>query len=102
MDTRLKAQMLKAIVKRYISSLDDSKWGFGRVTAKQVLAYLIKEYGQIEERELEANCEALNAPWNSKEPIRGLWDCIKECQQIGKTGGSPISYVNQWLLLSSY
>jgi hypothetical protein len=41
--------------------------------------------------ELAENVEKLNEPWNSDQPIRMLWERIRECQRIGTAGGEPIS-----------
>jgi hypothetical protein len=91
MESRLKQQLLAAIDNTYITSLEDSEVGFAMVTSKQILQHIITEYGIITLDELAENVEKLNEPWNSDQPIRMLWERIRECQRIGTAGGEPIS-----------
>jgi hypothetical protein len=91
MESQLKKQLLAAIQPIYLTALEDAELGMGFVTAKEILEYIIKEYGTITGDELAANTEKLNEPWNSEQPIRLLWDRIKECQRIGKEGNEPIT-----------
>jgi hypothetical protein len=91
MESRLKQQLLAAIDNTFITSLEDSEVGFAMVTSKNILEYISTEYGVITLDELAENVEKLNEPWNSEQPIRMLWDRIRECQRIGTAGGEPIS-----------
>lgn len=91
MESKLKQQLLAAIEPTFITALEDAEVGFAMVTSKQILQHIITEYGIITLDELAANVETLNEPWNSEQPIRMLWDRIKECQRIGNAGGEPIS-----------
>lgn len=91
MESKLKQQLLAAIEPTFITALEDAEVGFAMVTSKQILQHLITEYGIITLDELATNIEVLHAPWNSEQPIRMLWDRIKECQRVGTAGGEPIS-----------
>lgn len=91
MESKLKQQLLAAVENTFITALEDAEVGFAMVTSKQILQHLITEYGNITLDELANNMEKLNEPWNSEQPIRLLWDRIKECQRIGTAGGEPIS-----------
>ena len=91
MESKLKQQLLAAIEPTFITALEDAEVGFAMVTSKKILQHLITEYGTITLDELAANIDTLNEPWNSEQPIRMLWDRLKECQRIGKAGGEPIS-----------
>jgi hypothetical protein len=91
MESKLKQQLLAAIEPTFITALEDAEVGFAMVTSKQILQHIINEYGTITLDELAANIETLNEPWNSEQPIRMLWDRIKECQRVGAAGGEPIS-----------
>jgi hypothetical protein len=91
MESKLKQQLLAAIEPTFITALEDAEVGFAMVTSKQILQHIITEYGIITLDELAANLETLNEPWNSEQPIRMLWDRIKECQRIGTAGEEPIS-----------
>jgi hypothetical protein len=91
MESRLKQQLLAAIDNTFITELEDAEVGFAMTTSKQILQHIINEYGIITLDELAENMEKLNEPWNSEQPIRMLWDRIRECQRIGTAGGEPIS-----------
>ncbi len=91
MESKLKQQLLAAIEHTFITALEDAEVGFAMVTSKQILQHIITEYGIITLDELAANIDELNAPWNNEQPIRMLWDRIKECQRIGTAGGEPVS-----------
>ena len=91
MESMLKQQLLAAFDTTFISSIEDAEVGFGLVTSKEILALLISEYGTVTLDDLDRNTEVLNEPWNSEQPIRLLWDRIKECQRIASEGGDKIT-----------
>ena len=91
MESILKKQILAAVEPTYVTALEDAELGFGFVTSNNILEHLITEYGTITLDDLAANIEKLNEPWNSEQPIRTLWDRIKECQRIGTEGEEPIT-----------
>ena len=55
------------------------------------MALIITDYGKVTLDDLDINTETLNAPWNSEQPIRLLWDRIRECQRISIAGGDNIT-----------
>lgn len=91
METQLKAQIIAAVSSEFLTALEDPDLGFGKITAKQMLQHLIDEYGSITADDITANTEQLNAPWNTEQPIRKLWERIKECQRLGRAGNEPIT-----------
>ena len=91
MESLLKKQLLSAIDPTYLTALEDAELGMGFTTGKEILVYITAEYGTITLDDLAVNMEKLNEPWNSEQPIRLLWDRIKECQRIGTAGGEPIT-----------
>jgi hypothetical protein len=91
MESKLKQQLLSAVETTFITALEDAEVGFATVSSKQIMAHLINEYGTVTLEDLYANTEKLNEPWNSEQPIRLLWDRIKECQRISTAGGETIT-----------
>lgn len=91
METKLKAQILAAVKTEYLAAIEDSELSFAPVTCKQLLQHLLDEYGTITSADITKNLEVLNAPWNTEQPIRQLWERLKECQRLGAAGGEPIS-----------
>jgi hypothetical protein len=91
METKLKAQIITAIDSEFLAAIEDPELGFGRITSKQMLQHLIDEYGNITSDDITENIKILNAPWNIEQPIRKLWERIKECQRLSIAGNEPIS-----------
>lgn len=91
MENKLKAQLIAAIDPEFLTELEDPDVGYGRVTCKKMLQHIIDEYGKISSDDITANTKTLNAPWNIEQPIRKLWERIKECQRLGAAGNEPIS-----------
>lgn len=91
METTLKQQLLGAIKRTYLTAIEDAEVGFALVPAKEILAYVIAEYGTVTLDDLHANTEVLNEPWNNELPIRMLWDRIKECQRVSEAGGEQLT-----------
>ena len=44
MEAHLKGQIMDAIERKYIAELDDEKFGFANITAKVLLAHIVKKY----------------------------------------------------------
>ena len=49
--------------------------GLGPITSKQLLAYIINEYGSVTSEDLDENRDKMNEPWNSEQPIRTSREC---------------------------
>ena len=90
-DAKLKQVIVNAVKETYLTALEDDEVGLGPVTSKALLAYIVNEYGAVTLEDLDANREKLNEPWNSEQPIRMLWDRIKECQRISTAGDETIT-----------
>ena len=90
MDNKLKGMIQDAVDRTFYNDLIDGELGIAVISAKELLAYLVQQYGKIRQQELRANREALNAPWDTSKPISVLWARIKECQRVSKLGTSPI------------
>ena len=56
-----------------------------------MLTHLSATYGVITLDQLKDNCDKLDAPWNPDDLIKGLWECIHECQHLATAGGDPIT-----------
>ena len=90
-DAKLKQLIVQAVDDTYYTALEDPEVGLGPITSKQLLAYIINEYGSVTLEDLDENRDKMNEPWNSEQPIRTLWDRIKECQRISTAGGKTIT-----------
>ena len=90
-DAKLKQLIVQAVDDTYFTALEDPEVGLGPITSSQLLAYIVSEYGNVTLEDLDENREKLNEPWNSEQPIRMLWDRVKECQRISNAGGETIT-----------
>ena len=90
MEAHLKRQMLTAIDREFIESLDDDSVGFARVTAKMLLEYIENKYDVITYAELSANREKLEDTWDPSEPIHRLWGRAQQVKRFAAAGKKPI------------
>jgi hypothetical protein len=87
----LKAQMIQAIPKIYISELEDAAIGYANVTPAAMLAHLMTEFGVITPKDLAANLENIKRPWDPKQPIQEVFTNGTNCRQFAIEGREPIS-----------
>jgi hypothetical protein len=93
MESQLKKQVIAAIEREYIEALRDVKVGFARVTAKEIIKYVVDEYDIITYDELNTNREKLDATWDASEPIHKLWSRTLDIQRFATAGKMPIADV---------
>jgi hypothetical protein len=90
MEAYIKQQLIAAVERGYLKSIEDKKVSFGKVTAKAILQHLTTKYDIITYEELSENCAKLDADWNINEPIHKLWQHIEDIQDFAKAGKAPI------------
>ena len=88
---KLKQQILAAVDKSFISSLDDDIFGFTNVTVVQLLTHLSDNYARIDQDALTANLEELKLPWEPAETLEPLWDRGTRAQRVAQAGNEPIT-----------
>ena len=87
----LKKQLLAAVATIYLLPLQHETLGFAHVLCVAMLTHLAATYGVITLDQLKDNCNKMEAPWNPDDPIKGLWEHIRECQHLATVGGDPIT-----------
>ena len=87
----LKALMIQAIPKIYISDIEDESIGYANVTPAAMLAHIMKEYGVITPKDLEANKEKIRRAWDPKDPIQEVFTNGTTCRQFAKDGKEEIT-----------
>ena len=90
MEGHLKRQILAAVEREYIESLDDDSVGFARITAKALLEFIVQKYDVITYHELVTNREKLSETWDPSEPIHRLWSRVQQVQRYAAAGLKPI------------
>lgn len=90
MEGHLKKQIIQAIDRTYIAALADRQMGFTMITAKALLAYIVKEYDTIDYADIIDNRNKLDSEWDITQPITMLWNRIDDIKAFALAGGSPI------------
>lgn len=86
----LKQQILLAVHRTYLASLDDAEMGFADVSAQNMLAHLVTRYGSVTGNDIELNRNRLSTTWDPDEPIENVWTRISEVQRYAIRAGIPI------------
>lgn len=87
----LKKQLVSAIDPLYLASQRDQHSGFARKSAKELLLFLFKNYGEISKQQLQENGITMNTPWNPAEPVEILIKQIDDAVQFATDGKVPYS-----------
>jgi len=74
----LKKQLLLAIDQLYLVALEDATFGFANVTVAEMLTHLNTTYGTLTCSDLEKNRASISTLWNLNEPIKLLWEHLRE------------------------
>jgi hypothetical protein len=90
-ERELKSQLLQAVEAIYLSELEDAMHGHANNTIQQLLAYIEAEYMEISPEDLEANLEALQAPWEPEETLLSLWKRTNHCRRVATKARDPIT-----------
>lgn len=92
-EASLKKQLIAAVDRDYICSLEDPNFGFAQVTTRQLIEHLDTAYGQVDQDALDVNRAELELPWEPTESIEPLYKRLIKCQQIAQAGNDPITDV---------
>jgi hypothetical protein len=87
----LKRLVIAAIDPTFISSLEDSMFGFTNVTVFQILTHLETTYAIVDQDALKANLDSLSAPWDPTETMEPLWQRGTLARRIAAAGQVPIT-----------
>ena len=79
--TALKKQLLDAIPACYTESLKHPLLGYANVEPLAILQLLDTTHGTIDEDDLKANLDRMEATWSPTQPIEDLWNQILKAQQ---------------------
>ena len=88
---KLKQQLLSAVDKSYLSSLDDDMFGFTNVTLVQLITHLVDNYAEIDADALTKNMEDLKLPWEPNDTMEPLWQRGNKAQRVANAGNDPIT-----------
>ncbi len=68
-DHALKQQLIRAVTRMYIRTLEDPHIGFANVTTLMLIQHLLASYGQITEHALQANDSLFKGPMDPSQPF---------------------------------
>jgi hypothetical protein len=77
-DKALKQQIMGAINKLYLRTLNHCITGFADVTTRQMIVHLYITYGHFAPADIQNNNAAMKQPYNANKPIKTLFHQIKE------------------------
>jgi len=87
----LKKQILGSINCLYLTILKDATFGFSNISIADMIAHLQTTYGTVTHTDLEKNRASISTLWTPSEPIKLLWDRLREVQRIATFGNEPIA-----------
>jgi len=87
----LKKQLLLTVDQLYLVTLEDAIFGFANVTVADMLTHLNTTYSTITCSDLETNWASIRTLWTPSEPIKLLWDRLREVRRIATASTDPIS-----------
>jgi hypothetical protein len=77
-DKALQQQIIGAVDKLYLCTLNHRITGFANVTTQQMLVQLYTTYGRLTPADVRNNDAAMKQPYNPNEPIETLFNQIEE------------------------
>ena len=86
----LRAQILEAVPKVYIETLEHEMFGFNTTSVRDILAHLVTTYGTITPEDLERNMEKLSAPWNPDTTIEAHFSNATKLRAFATAGNEAI------------
>jgi hypothetical protein len=93
MHQALRSTVLDAIEDTYLSPLKSQVTGYRNVSVVAILAYLMKEYGEIGLNEVHENEQRINQPWDGAEPFKNVITRIEDCIDYAAAAAAPYSTV---------
>jgi hypothetical protein len=77
-DQAIKKIIIESFDDAYINALSDKIVGYANCTSLQLLTHLLTYYAMIAPTKLIQNYERLNAPYDSNQPIKTLFQQIQD------------------------
>jgi hypothetical protein len=99
-DAALKQQLINAIAKIYLRTLQHRHTGFANVTTRQLISHLLQTYGNITPSDLATNDQKFRSAYDPAQPIEHLFSQIEDTMDFADAGGSP--YTTAQVLTNSY
>jgi len=87
----IKKQILAAVDHIYLATLDNDVFGFADISVTTMLTHLCTTYGPITRAKLKRNRASIATIWNPDDPIKTLWERLREIQRISVAGNDPLS-----------
>jgi hypothetical protein len=99
-DKALKQQIIGAVDKLYLRTLNHRITGFANVTTRQMLVHLYTTYGRLTPADVQNNDAAMKQPYNPNEPIETLFHQIEESIDVADAAGA--AYTPSQIVAISY
>jgi hypothetical protein len=99
-DQAIKKLILQAFDGVYLNALSDEVVGYANCTSLELLTHLLTFYAMIAPTELTQNYERLNTPYDPNQPIKTLFQQIKDARAFAVAGGQP--YGNSMIVNVAY
>ena len=87
----LKAQILEAVERPFLATLEDDDFGFAEVTVLTILAHLETRYCKVTVEELEENRASIRTIWSPEESMEALWIRLTEIKRVAIAGNEPLT-----------
>ena len=87
----LKKQLLEAVDKTYVCSLDHEILGYTNVTVRQLIEHLEATYATLDVDVLNANSAKLDDAWIPEESMEPLWRKCRDIQRVSRAGAVEIT-----------
>lgn len=80
----LKSQLLNAVDKIYISTLEDPQTLYQNVSISALLTHLSTTYGKVTGEDLDKNEREMEKEWSPDTPIETLWKQIEDARKFAE------------------
>lgn len=87
----LRKQLIDSIDYVYLEGLRNSNTGFAHVSVRQMLTFLLTNYGKITRRDLAQNLTVLAEPYDVDVPMETLFSKLQDCFDYATDGQQPIA-----------
>jgi hypothetical protein len=88
-DAALKQQIINAVEKLYIRTLQHRHTGFANVNTRQIISHLLQTYGNITPTDIGANDRKFRTAYDPAQPIEQLFSQIEDAMDFADAGRSP-------------
>jgi hypothetical protein len=88
-DAALKQQLISAVSRIYLRTLQHRHTGFANVTTRQLIAHLLQAYGNITPSDIATSDQKFRSAYDPAQPIEHLFSQIEDTMDFADAGGSP-------------